>query len=214
MHSPERQKSTALRSQEWVASVEKGSTKQGMTRQPTECATRQCVRGFLSDGYVKNDQGVCVRPKDCSKHLDATAKKGLYKKKDGKCVKPSQCDTPTKQPETCPKNEVYSTCVNPCNDCQIRGKCQFLVCNKGCNCKKGYHRDGSGKCIPASQCPGKNECGKNEEYKTCGTACQVTCSNRFLKVLCIDKCVEGCFCKEGYIRNEEGKCIEPSQCPI
>ncbi|KAG8183312.1 hypothetical protein JTE90_002804 [Oedothorax gibbosus] len=216
--------------------------------------TRQCVRGcFCQDGYVKNDQGVCVRPKDCSKPTkppqcgrdeqfydcipdckqtcEAYAdkeiracktlcrpgcycKKGLYKRKDGKCVKPSQCDTPTKQPETCPKNEVYSTCVNPCNDCQIRGKCQFLVCNKGCDCKKGYHRDGSGKCIPASQCPGKNECGRNEEYKTCGTACQVTCSNRFLKVLCIDKCVEGCFCKEGYIRNDEGKCIEPSQCPV
>ncbi|XP_062550279.1 chymotrypsin inhibitor Ani s 6-like [Armigeres subalbatus] len=58
----------------------------------------------------------------------------------------------------------------------------------------------------------------HEEYKVCGTACQVHCSILGLKMLykCPAVCVEGCFCREGYVRqfeNGKGPCIREDECP-
>ncbi len=58
-------------------------------------------------------------------------------------------------------------------------------------------------------------CGDNEEYNSCGTACPLNCNNRNENIPCTDNCVEGCFCKEGFILNKEGgNCIPEDQCPI
>jgi len=66
---------------------------------------------------------------------------------------------------------------------------------------------------------GLEECLEpNEEYNPCGSACPVTCGD-ILKLNppkpCIHICVDGCFCKQGYVReNEEptGRCIEAKEC--
>lgn len=57
--------------------------------------------------------------------------------------------------DICPKNEEYVYCVNPCNDCETKGQCEFLACTEGCDCKIGFYRDASGSCIPENQCPVK-----------------------------------------------------------
>ncbi|GFS64084.1 zonadhesin, partial [Nephila pilipes] len=115
---------------------------------------------------------------------------------------------------SCPVNEVSSTCVIPCNDCQTKGKCNFLVCNKGCDCKKGFYRSYGGICIPENACPPSNQsCGKREVYKTCGSACPPTCSNRGKNQICTLQCVTGCFCQEGLVRNDRGECVNPKDCP-
>ncbi|XP_068099366.1 chymotrypsin inhibitor-like [Hyperolius riggenbachi] len=60
-----------------------------------------------------------------------------------------------------------------------------------------------------------DECPENEEYKECGTACPATCANRFTfkrRGACIAVCRDGCFCKAGYLRNRDRKCVPPQEC--
>ncbi|KAJ8951325.1 hypothetical protein NQ318_008229 [Aromia moschata] len=44
----------------------------------------------------------------------------------------------------------------------------------------------------------------NAERNTCGSACEATCQNRQY-ANCIQVCVDGCFCKPDYIKDEESK---------
>ncbi|CAD7087413.1 unnamed protein product [Hermetia illucens] len=51
------------------------------------------------------------------------------------------------------------------------------------------------------------QCGQNENYTTCGTACPLTCQ-RPVPTICTYQCVRGCFCNDGFIlhdRNPELK---------
>ncbi|GBN47144.1 hypothetical protein AVEN_91084-1, partial [Araneus ventricosus] len=121
----------------------------------------------------------------------------------------------------CPKNEVYSDCVIPCNNCQIRGKCEFIFCNKGCDCRKGYYRDFSGRCIPARQCPiidptpPASTCEANKQYYECIPSCDRTCKayRRKEKIFCNQICISGCFCREGlYLADDGETCVPPEQC--
>ncbi|CAF3348387.1 unnamed protein product [Rotaria socialis] len=58
-------------------------------------------------------------------------------------------------------------------------------------------------------------CEENEEYQSCGTLCQKTCKDLVstTTMKCYnDTCNEGCYCKEGYVLNENGDCIQSSEC--
>ncbi|KAJ8951324.1 hypothetical protein NQ318_008228 [Aromia moschata] len=47
----------------------------------------------------------------------------------------------------------------------------------------------------------------NSERTLRGTACEATCQQKE-KVSCLDLCVEGCFCKQGFIKDEvSNRCI-------
>ncbi|XP_063365845.1 serine protease inhibitor swm-1-like [Cydia amplana] len=59
----------------------------------------------------------------------------------------------------------------------------------------------------------KEECPPNEEYLLCGTACPFNCSNPGpVPVTCSDDCIEGCFCKSGFLRNDTGECVNADEC--
>ncbi|XP_053611059.1 serine protease inhibitor swm-1-like [Plodia interpunctella] len=58
----------------------------------------------------------------------------------------------------------------------------------------------------------KDECPPNEEYLLCGSACPFNCTDPKGPVTCSDDCVEGCFCKAGFLRNENGTCVNADQC--
>ncbi|KAG8177858.1 hypothetical protein JTE90_027123 [Oedothorax gibbosus] len=135
---------------------------------------------------------------------------GFFRNENEDCVPEKQCGK-TGGGYCGGANEEYSDCAVPCNDCQTRGKCQYH-CEYGCDCKQGYHRDSKGLCVPASQCPGL--CPQNEEYQECGSACPVTCQNRSQIVSCNEYCVKGCFCRKGYVRGPDGKCVNPDNCPL
>lgn len=62
---------------------------------------------------------------------------------------------------------------------------------------------------------------ENEEYRMCGKKCVLNCRNdsiagKFLisKEECdTNKCVEGCFCKDGFVRYRN-KCVPINECPV
>ena len=69
--------------------------------------------------------------------------------------------------------------------------------------------------LPSSIFLSAMTCGKNEEYKSCGTLCQKTCNqlDGEMTTKCYnDTCNEGCYCKEGYVLNDKGNCVELKQC--
>lgn len=51
--------------------------------------------------------------------------------------------------------------------------------------------------------------GENEEYTDCG-GCDPTCDAPDLK--CKIACQKGCFCKKGFVRDSNNKCIDPKMC--
>ena len=134
-------------------------------------------------------------------------KKGfILNEENGKCIPENGCP--------CGVNEVYNQCGTAC-----RAKCGDdpesicnLQCVEGCFCKDGYILDKeNGNCIPKNECP---TCGDNKEYNICGTACPAKCGDSETSI-CTSQCVEGCFCKEGYILDvKDGNCIPENECPI
>uniref|UniRef100_A0A2I9LQ00 Venom protein n=1 Tax=Centruroides hentzi TaxID=88313 RepID=A0A2I9LQ00_9SCOR len=57
------------------------------------------------------------------------------------------------------------------------------------------------------------QCGENEEFDKCGTACPVDCTNYMNQPIpCTRQCVPRCACKPGFVESATGKCILPSEC--
>nr|P56682.1 RecName: Full=Chymotrypsin inhibitor; AltName: Full=AMCI [Apis mellifera]1CCV_A Chain A, CHYMOTRYPSIN INHIBITOR [Apis mellifera] len=55
------------------------------------------------------------------------------------------------------------------------------------------------------------ECGPNEVFNTCGSACAPTCAQPKTRI-CTMQCRIGCQCQEGFLRNGEGACVLPENC--
>uniref|UniRef100_A0A4Q8K7X2 U83-Liphistoxin-Lsp1a_1 n=1 Tax=Liphistius sp. SGP-2016 TaxID=1905180 RepID=A0A4Q8K7X2_9ARAC len=53
---------------------------------------------------------------------------------------------------------------------------------------------------------------KGEVYQNCGTACPDNCDNYKEPRACPAVCVEGCFCKKGRVRRNDGFCVKPKKC--
>uniref|UniRef100_G3MQA5 TIL domain-containing protein n=1 Tax=Amblyomma maculatum TaxID=34609 RepID=G3MQA5_AMBMU len=73
--------------------------------------------------------------------------------------------------------------------------------------------DGSGDEFEFST--GPLPCGTNEEWKECvsGTCAETTCKKRVISAPCTYDCRYGCYCSEGFYRNDEGNCVTLDQCP-
>ncbi len=58
-------------------------------------------------------------------------------------------------------------------------------------------------------------CGANEEFNNCGTQCQRTCADiNGPQKLCNHMCAIGCFCTNGYVRqnDQNSLCIKETEC--
>ncbi|GIX72449.1 carboxypeptidase inhibitor SmCI [Caerostris extrusa] len=56
------------------------------------------------------------------------------------------------------------------------------------------------------------DCPPNSRYKSCGTACPLTCEDPNPRS-CVYMCSRGCHCDEGYLKTKDGKCVLPENCP-
>nr|XP_022910511.1 cysteine-rich venom protein 6-like [Onthophagus taurus] len=120
---------------------------------------------------------------------------------------------------TCGPNTVWNSCGSACPDyCNkpAGGICTMqCVADCFCNGANGYTKRAidaaNDDCVLTSECP---TCGANEIYKLCGTACQDYCGKPE-GTSCTEQCVEGCFCKDGYVRtidNNTSACILEASC--
>jgi len=127
---------------------------------------------------------------------------------------------------TCELHEEFIcglTCIESCD--YKPDYCQ-KDCRFGCFCKEGYVRqsnDTTSPCIKREKC-GQQEvehkCCKNQEYQACGSACPSICDDFSFPLpkpekMCIAVCRSGCFCKQGYIRqnnNTNSPCILEKKC--
>ncbi|XP_039750805.1 zonadhesin-like [Pararge aegeria] len=129
--------------------------------------------------------------------------KGFEYSSSGVCIPISRCG----------KNEEANICpviLNPRAepDILVVESTEKIRC-RPCRCIKGYEYSSSGVCIPKNTlCKGD----QNKTYTECPNRCQSTCKNP--EAICTEKCEpKGCECKFGYIKNDDGICVLPQDCP-
>jgi hypothetical protein len=168
--------------------------------------TMQCVVGcFCKPGFLKADNGACVAAENCGARAE---------------------DAMPIQPRVCGQNEEFRQCKGCDGTCKNPNPLCPRICIPGCACKRGFLRSEEGKCIETRECsaqqvqpesfmmmpPFPPVCPSDEVFKPCGTACPATCANPHPSPVCTRNCVIGCFCKEGYLRNEKGVCVAAANC--
>ncbi|XP_028042397.1 zonadhesin-like isoform X6 [Bombyx mandarina] len=175
----------------------------GENEESSDCANRydssdcyvdpkDCIQGCICKvGYVRNDEGICVRD-DCDDSCNGDP------------------------------NAVVGCGVNCNRHCSDIGKecqsCAAVCYEDGCDCKDGYYYDDNiNKCVLPEDCT--KTCGRNEVYSNCTQAqCgPKNCSQLGYPVACpmiqASSCTQGCLCKKGYLRAENGTCIPGEKCP-
>ncbi|CRK91692.1 CLUMA_CG005339, isoform A [Clunio marinus] len=115
--------------------------------------------------------------------------------------------------KNCSVNEEYLACGTP--NCQPNCQNPFNSCEEpcvpGCYCKMGFVRaqDSNSECIPQEKC--QEECSPNQIFLDCYNFCEGTCEYPTPRP-CRRMCIPACYCKEGFVRDPNGDCIDPSQC--
>jgi len=132
----------------------------------------------------------------------------------------------------CSQNAERQTCGSACAPTCANpnpGPICVLPCIDGCFCKNGYLKASNGLCVRPEECDSvphlpnmqipqfnapeaPSKCGVDEEYRTCGSACIPTCAMPLPKPWCTRQCAVGCYCKEGYLRNEQNVCVPAAKC--
>ncbi|XP_015109674.1 inducible metalloproteinase inhibitor protein [Diachasma alloeum] len=166
--------------------------------------TKQCAVNVCrcEEGYVRNANGQCVRPSQCPR-------------RDPRCTR--RCtggphDRCTLCGSACPL-----TCARP-----NPGICTLQCIVNTCECERGYVRNAEGQCVRPNQCPANREptectrrCtgGPYDRCTLCGSACPLSCDRPNPRICTLQCLVNVCECERGYLRNAEGQCVQPDQCP-
>uniref|UniRef100_A0A914ULG9 TIL domain-containing protein n=1 Tax=Plectus sambesii TaxID=2011161 RepID=A0A914ULG9_9BILA len=151
----------------------------------------------------------------------------------GECVRRERCPIELR----CGRNEeakACGACDQSCN--QGRRACTLDCREPECGCRDGFFRNSQGQCVPeSSQCrsfdqcsrmrcrPGTvcrngqcvsldDQCGENEQFAKCGTACEPTCEKPQVS-FCTLNCIPNvCQCRRGFVRHFDGSCVTQNRC--
>uniref|UniRef100_A0A8R1E2P9 TIL domain-containing protein n=1 Tax=Caenorhabditis japonica TaxID=281687 RepID=A0A8R1E2P9_CAEJA len=114
----------------------------------------------------------------------------------------------------CARNEELKECGSACEPtCKDPVPfCRFPCINNVCQCVLGFVRHPTtGNCVRQNQCPDAKNCGVNETFSECGTACEPSCSNPEPR-MCTRQCiVDVCQCSPGFVRGTKG-CVRKDHC--
>lgn len=163
---------------------------------------------------ANKDQEPIKCPAVCKKEGGCVCKSGYIQGWNQNCIKPEDCPT-------CNGPNEFFSCGSACDTtCETLGEeCPIVnvKCNEKCYCKDGFARDSEGICIPTNDCPSR-QCKDDPNAITtpCGDPCPRTCENKDDNGSrpCIEICIiNGCKCKEGFVKGSDGKCIPVESCP-
>ncbi|KAH7943402.1 hypothetical protein HPB52_007805 [Rhipicephalus sanguineus] len=75
--------------------------------------------------------------------------------------------------------------------------------------------DSDGAPRPFNFMPEPQECGPNEVWKRCvsSSCAEASCREPTIGPDCTADCRHGCYCADGFYRNDERKCVALDQCP-
>nr|UYR00247.1 zonadhesin-like protein 7 [Plectrocnemia conspersa] len=151
----------------------------------TRCVAADCTPGCVCvANYLRNDQGQCVRPTDCSLGCGGDP------------------------------NAFLNPCGNNCPlTCENKDKpppCALICLPSACKCNPGYVIGPGGKCILPKNCP---SCNSLTEIYSCSYGCEPTCATLSDPCTPNATCVNICNCKEGFARDSTGACVPMNLCP-
>ncbi|XP_055944337.1 carboxypeptidase inhibitor SmCI-like [Argiope bruennichi] len=155
---------------------------------PPQACAAVCVQGCqCKKGFVRTENGGCVKPEECPGTGNPTLR---------------DCD---KLPETGPckayvPRYYYDRFTDTCS----------LFIYGGCGGNKNNFKTEE-ECY--QKC--RVQCEENAHYEDCGTACPLTCENyNNPPEFCPAICLSGCQCDEGFVQTESGRCVKPEDCPV
>ncbi|CAH2992098.1 unnamed protein product [Chilo suppressalis] len=146
-------------------------------------------------------------------------KDGNIRDESGKCIPSNECPSCGGDENAVPGCGI--NCGKQCSDLiEPKNFCILVCLVNACDCKEGFYYDNTTKkCVKPEDCTYDN-CPVDEEFSGCPEAsCNpLTCDEvGFPKPDCVDSsiktCKPACICKNGYVRDQSGKCIPSNQCP-
>ena len=157
---------------------------------------------FLADNFFSECEAGCECPP------------GMFETSEGECVYIEQiCPNDTiPLSSTCPDvNSFYSECQSSCittcrNLLEEEPECA-AVCVAGCRCNSGYVLDESTSlCALPANCTVLPSIAENSIW----ACCEGNCLNPFPSKC--DTCEFGSKCKGGFVRNDNGDCVDYQEC--
>ncbi|XP_063800008.1 serine protease inhibitor swm-1-like [Pseudophryne corroboree] len=109
----------------------------------------------------------------------------------------------------CGENQEYKASESDCPTCSNYRTPR--TCPPGCACKEGFLPDDNGDCVEKAVC---ESCKGNTTYNSCAFPCGGRCEDigKPPQICNIPICKGGCVCKEGFLLDAIGNCVEKSMC--